>query len=144
MVNRVRSAVLLAAIMVEGTGCGTVLDPAYVHMSQAAPGKAAEMWAPTTKRPSRSDIEVVQKYGRERFLRKMSRLLPYPLAIHAIGWFGDIWHLHTIAPYLQSDDAATRMVALGAFSRLSGEQFADTDAAVAWWELNRQDIPSPH
>ncbi len=120
-----------------------MLDPAYWHMQQGAAHKAATMWKPTTDRPARADIEIVQRYGRDRFLRKMQEVLPYPMAIHGIGWFGDLWHLHTIAPYLQSDDATTRTIALAAFSRLSGQQFADTDAAVAWWAANRDTIPPP-
>ena len=71
----------------------------------------------------------------------MYELLPYPMAIHAIGWFGSLWDLHTIAPYLSSADRETRMVALAAFGRLSGTQFSSEAAAIKWWTENQHTIP---
>jgi hypothetical protein len=94
-----------------------------------------------TERPSREAIESVQRDGPERYLRRMYELLPYPMANHGIGWFGGLWDLHTIAPYLSSADAGTRMVALAAFSRLAGMQFGNEAAALRWWEENRATIP---
>lgn len=137
----------IALLWVSGVGllagCGSALDPGVWHMKQAAPYKVASMWKPTTSRPSREAIENAQSYDHERFVRQMRTLLPYPMAIHAIGWFGDVWDLHLIAPHLSSPDRDTRMVALAAFSRLSGEQFTDTSAAINWWGQNRETIPQP-
>lgn len=141
--HRLRTSLVFASTAGLLAGCGSALDPGVWAMKQAAPYKVASVWEPTTSRPSREAIADVQNYGRERFVRRMHTLLPFPMAIHAIGWFGDVWDLHTIAPYLSSNNADRRMVALAAFSRLSGVQFADESDAINWWEQNRETIPVP-
>lgn len=143
MARRLATTTLMCLSVYLCAACGSILDPGVWHMKQAAPYKIASVWKPTTSRPSRAEIEAVHSYGRERFVAKMYELLPYPMAIHGIGWFGDIWDLHTIAPYLQSERDDTRMVALAAFSRLSGACFDTESDAISWWAANRGDVPEP-
>ncbi|MGE0480422.1 MAG: hypothetical protein AB7Q17_08115 [Phycisphaerae bacterium] len=142
-----KSRCVIAGLLASGaavvTGCGSMLDPAIWHMKRAAPFKIAQMWEPSTERPARDAIEGVQRYGRDRYVRRMRKLLPYPIAVHALGWYGDLWDLHAIAPQLSATDADARRVALAAFSRPSGEPLADEAAAIGWWEKNRASIPPP-
>ena len=135
------STAAVITLLVIAPGCATSLDPAQSHMKRASAYKHAKTWEPTIERPSKAAIENVQRIGRDRFLSRMRMLLPYPMAIHAIGWFGDMWDLHAIAQYLESDDDDTRMIAVAAVSRLSGESFGEVNSALKWWEENRDSIP---
>ncbi len=123
-------------------GCATPLDiAAKMHMAKAHKFKAASMWEPTTERPGFGWIRQARDHP-TRFREDMDAIGSYPMGIYLLGWFGDIWDLHTVAPLLASDDNDMRRVALAAFSRLSGVFFVDAATAQSWWEENRDSIPS--